>query len=301
MACLMNSPIFSTPPFLLDVAQHVECGFVGAAVGRAPEAGHTGRDGGEGVGAGGTAQAHRGGGGVLFVVGVQDEDAVQCTFEHGVDLVLFAGRAEHHAQEVAGVGQVILRVHVRLADAVLVGHGDQRGHLGNQADGRNIAVLRIVDVRAVVIEGRQGAHQAGQHGHGVGITTEAAQEELHLLVDHGVIGHEFVEGLLLRCIGQIAVEQQVAGVEVVALGGELLDGVAAVQQFALVAVDVGDGRLAGGRGQETRVVGEHAGLAIQLADVNDIRADIALVDRQLDAGRAVAERQGGFVVGKFHF
>jgi hypothetical protein len=44
------------------------------------------------------------------------------------------------------------------------------------------------------------------------------------------------------CAGvrQLAVEQQVADLDEVALLGELLDRVAAVQQHALVAVDVGD-------------------------------------------------------------
>ena len=67
-------------------------------------------------------------------------------------------------------------------------------------------------------------------------------------------------------------------------------------QFSLVSVDVGDGRLAGRRGQESRVVSEHAGLAIQLADIDYIRPNAALIDWQIDAGTAVTKRQGGFVV-----
>jgi NAD(P)-dependent dehydrogenase (short-subunit alcohol dehydrogenase family) len=85
---------------LLDVFQHVQRRFVGAAVRRAPQAGHAGRDGGERVGARGAAQAHRGGGGVLLVVGVQDEDAVHRAHQHVVRLVLLARRGEHHAHEV---------------------------------------------------------------------------------------------------------------------------------------------------------------------------------------------------------
>ena len=40
---------------------------------------------------------------------------------------------------------------------------------------------------------------------------------------------------------------------------------------------MGNGRLAGRRGQKARVVGEHVGLAVQLADVDHVRADAALV------------------------
>ncbi len=64
--------------------------------------------------------------------------------DHRVDLVVFAGGAEHHAQEVAGVATGRSRVHVGLADAVLVGHGHQRRHLGDQADGGDFAVLGVV-------------------------------------------------------------------------------------------------------------------------------------------------------------
>ncbi|MPN17785.1 hypothetical protein SDC9_165140 [bioreactor metagenome] len=151
-------------------------------------------------------------------------------------------------------------------------------------------MLGVVDVGAVVIEGRQGAHQTGQHGHRVCVTTEAAQEELHLLVDHGVLGHAVLEVCLLCSVRQFAVQQQVAGVEVVAVGGQLLDGVAAVQQLALVAVDVGDGGLAGCRGQEARVIREHVRLCVQFADVDHVRTDGALVHGEVDACAAVAER-----------
>jgi hypothetical protein len=234
------------------------------------------------------------------MVGVQDEDAVQGAFQHRVHHVVFARCAEHHAQEVARVRQVIARIHVRLAHAVLVGHGDQGRHLGNQADGGDVAVLRIVDIRAVVIEGRERADQTGQHRHWVCIAAKASQEELHLLVHHGVVDHELVEVAALRRVGQLALEQQVAGVEVVALRGQLLDRVPAVEQLTLVAINVGDGRLAGGGRQKTWVVGEHARLSVQLADVDDIGADVALVHGQIHAGATVAERQGGFVVSELH-
>lgn len=128
------------------------------------------------------------------------------------------------------------------------------------------------------------------------IAAEATQEELHLLVDHGVVGHAAGEVFLLRFVGQVSVQQQMAGFEEVAVHGQLLDGVAAVQQLALVAINVGDGRLARRSGQETRIVGEHAGLRIQLADVDNVRANAALVYRHIHAGAAVTERQGGFVV-----
>jgi hypothetical protein len=102
-----------------------------------------------------------------------------------------------------------------------------------------------------------------------------------------VLAHERHEVGLLLHVGQVALEQQVAGFQEVALLGQLLDGVAAVQQFALVTVDVGDGAVARGRAQEARVVGELAGLRVKLADVDHIRPDAALVDGQVHARAAV--------------
>jgi hypothetical protein len=86
------------------------------------------------------------------VVGMQNEDTVQGALQHRINLVLFTGCAKHHAQEIAGIAQFVARVHVGLPNAVLVGHSHQRRHLGNQSDGRHIAVLRVVDVGAVMVE-----------------------------------------------------------------------------------------------------------------------------------------------------
>ena len=229
------------------------------------------------------------------MVGVEDEDAVHRAFDDGVDLVFLAGGAEHHVQEVARVAEAVLRVHVGLALAVFVGHGHEGGHFGDELDGGAGAVFGVMNVGVLVIEGRHGADQAREHGHGVGVAPEAAQEELHLLMHHGVLEHQAVKFVALLVVGQLAVEQEVAGVEVIALFGQLLDGVAAVEQLAFVAVDVGDGGLAGGGGEKAGVVGEHAGLTIELADVDHVRANRAFINRQFNGPLAVGKREGGFV------
>ena len=194
----MNSPIFSTPPLRWMSSSMFSAASLAppcagphrqatpaamAAKGLVPELPHSR-----------TVEVR----GVLLVVGMQDEDAVHRPHQHVVGHVVLAGRGEHHAHEVAGVAELVARVHVGLAHAVLVGHGHQRGHLGDQPDGGDVAVARIVDVGAVVIEGRQRADQAGHHRHRVRVAAEAAQEELHLLVDHRVVVDELVEVLLLR-------------------------------------------------------------------------------------------------------
>ena len=77
------------------------------------------------------------------------------------------------------------------------------------------------------------------------VAAEAAEEARHLLVHHRVVRDAVVEIVLLRRGRQLAVEQQVADLEEVAVLGQLLDRIAAIEQDALVAVDVGDLGLAG--------------------------------------------------------
>ena len=141
----------------------------------------------------------------------------------------------------------------------------------------------------VVIERRQRADAAGHHRHRVRVAAEALEEAAHLLVNHRVVGDAVVEVRLLRLGRQLAVEQQIAGLEEVAVLGELLDRIAAVEQDAFVAVDIGDLGLAARRRGEARIVGEDAGLAVELGDVDDVRADRALVDRERVA--LLADRQ----------
>ena len=62
----------------------------------------------------------------------------------------------------------------------------------------------------------------------------------------------------------------------------MLDRRAAMQQDTLIAINVSDGGLArGGRG-ETGIIGEGAGLRVELADVEDVRADRAGFDGKLN-------------------
>ena len=219
---------FADTAHSLDVFEHVEAGLVGATMRRSPQAGDTCGDGRERIGAGASAQTHSRGGRVLLMVRVQDEYAIQGAFNHGIDRVVLTRRGKHHVQEVAGVAEVVLRVHVGLAGTVLVGHRNQGRHLCDQADRRYLAVFRVVDVGAVMVEGRQRTYQAGHDRHRMGIAPETAQEELHLLVHHRMVRHTLREVGLRRNIRQVAIKQQVAGFEKVAVGRQLLDRIAPV-------------------------------------------------------------------------
>ncbi len=180
-----------------DLLQHLERGLVGAAVRRAPQAGDAGSDAGERIGARGAGEAHRRGRGVLLVVGVQDEDAVERARDDRIDHVGLARHREAHLQEVRGVVEVVARIDERLADRILVGHRRDRRHLGDQAVAGDHALLGIVDVGEVVIEGRQRADDAAHHRHRVRVAAEAREEARHLLVHHGVAGDGVAEVLEL--------------------------------------------------------------------------------------------------------
>src|SRR3546814_1973652 len=68
------SDIFGDAVGRADLAQHVERGLVGAAMGRAPEAGDARGDAGGGHGAGGAVGSNRRGRAMLYMVGMEDED-----------------------------------------------------------------------------------------------------------------------------------------------------------------------------------------------------------------------------------
>ena len=142
-----------------------------------------------------------------------------------------------------------------------------------------------------MVERGERADRGDHYRHRMGVTAKALEEAGHLLVHHGVVDHAMVEIFLLRLRRQFPVEQQIAGLEKVAVLGELLDRVAAVLQHAGVAVDIGDLRLAAAGRGEAGVVGEHPGLGVELADVDDIGPDRAAQDGEIIG--LVADREGG--------
>ncbi len=239
-----------------DLFQHAQAGFVGATVGRSPQGGDPRGDTGERVGTGGASQTNGGGGGVLLVIRMEGKDTIHGAFNDGVDLVLFGRHAKHHVQEVTGIGEGVTRLHERLADGVLVTHGGQSRHLGEQTEGTDLAMLLVIDVEGIVIEGGEGADYTAHDGHGVGVATEAAEEEGDLLVHHGVAGHGTFEFGILGLGRRFAVQQDIADFQIGGLSGQLGDGVTTVQQDTLIPVNVGNGRFARTGGHKTGVKGE---------------------------------------------
>ncbi len=215
------------------------------------------------------------------MIGMQNEDAPHGARQHGVDLVFLARHREAHMQKVGRVIELVLRINEGLPDRVFVGHGGDGRHLGDHAHARHLALLGILDVDGVVIEGGERADHAHHDRHRMRVAPEPGVEPRHLLMHHRVLGDAVLEVRKLRRRRQLAVEQQVAGLEEGAVLGELVDRIAAIEQDALVAVDEGDLRLAARRRGEARVVGEAAGVLVERVDVDHVGPERALADRQV--------------------
>jgi len=155
----------------------------------------------------------------------------------------------------------------------------------------------IADVEGVVMEGRERPHDTDEHSHRVGVVLIPGDESPNSLVDHRVPSDGGVELGPLRLVGQLAVEQEEADLEKVALFGELFDGIAAVEQHTLLSVDVGD-RAGAARGRgEAGVVGEVAQLRRQGTDVEHRTAVDAFEHLAVDAvSRGIVRDRDGLAI-----
>jgi hypothetical protein len=273
---------------------------VGAAVQRPVQRRHARGHRGVGVDVGGANAAHSAGGAVLLVVGVEDEQHVQCVLQPRVGLVFELGDLVDHRKEVARVAQVVVRIDVRHAAVVAIGERRQRGHLGQEPDDLEVARVVVLDRRRLGVEGGEGADGGEQHPHGVRVVAEPLHELLDVLVDEGVDGDEVIPLVQLLLRGQLAVDEQVGDLEVAGLLGQLLDRVAAVLQDALVAIDVGNGGATRRRRHIGGVVGHQPEVVVVGLDLPQLGGpDRVVLDRDLvllagavvGDGEAVARRR----------
>ena len=202
--------------------------------------------------------AHGGGGAILLVVGVQDEEHVERALQRRVGLVAQLRTLEHHAQEIARIAELAIGVDERHADRVAVAEGGDGRHFGRHALELHQPVLGVEDVLALFVERGKRGHGGEEHAHRVGVVPEPVDELLGLLVDQRVRHHDVHELVELAAGREFAEVEQVGHLEKAALLGQLLDRIAAVAQDALVAVDEGDAALAGRGVHEARIVGHQA-------------------------------------------
>ena len=213
--------------------------------------------------------------------------------EHRVDRVGLGHVAEVQAQEVVDEAQRVVGVEEGLADALLVGVGRDHGQLREQAHHRELDVVEVVRVGAVLVVRRERGDGAREHRHRVRGVRQRREEPLEVLVEQRVATDLLVELAELVGARQRAVDEEPGDLEVGGVLGELLDRVAAIAQDALLAVDVRDLGL-GGRGVHEAVVEpREARLAGEGRQVDARGAVDGRPDREL--GGAAREGQGGGV------
>ena len=144
--------------------------------------------------------------------------------------------------------------------------------------------LRIDDVARLGIERRQRRDRAAEHRHRMRVVAEALQKRPHVLVHVRVVRDVVHPRVVLALRRQLAVAQQPRHLEERRLLGQLLDGISAIAQNSLVAVDEGDRAAARRRVQERGIVAETDPdrprvVGLHLFEI--CRADRAVGDRNL--------------------
>jgi hypothetical protein len=272
-----------------DRLQHAQHAFVRAAVSGARHRRARGRDDGVGIGVRAAGHARRRGGAVLRVLGIEDEQPVEGALEDGIRPVSELGHLEEHREEVPRVGQLVVGIHVGEPPRAAIGERRDRRHLADQPSRLDPPRLEVEHVVRVGVEGRERGHRAGENAHRARVVAEAPHETLHVLVQHGVHldvarPHREVGG-----DGQLALDDEIRGLEVGAARGEVLDRVAAVAQRIGPRLGRGDLALAERRVAERRVVA-HEPRAVRVdLDLGQIGgADGAVLDgERIGPARAV--------------
>jgi hypothetical protein len=225
------------------------------------------------------------------VVGVQDEQLLQRVDGGGAHLVVLRRHREHHREEVLDEVERVVGVQERLTDRLLVAVRRDGRQLGHEPDDRELHLLGILRVVAVLVEGREGGDDRGEDRHRLRVRREAVEEALHVLVQERVLADGEAELVALADRGQLAVDEEVRRFEERRLFviGELLDRVAAIAEDAEVAVDVRDRRLRGTGVHVAVVEGDQAGLAAELRDVDGPFVLGAGDDRELGLRASVAQ------------
>ena len=177
----------------VNLVQHFQHSLVGTTVERARQCVDAGCHRHKHVGLRGGDHTHRGGGAVLLVVGVQDEQLVKGFDQERINVIWLCGEAEHHAQEVFPRIEGVIGVHVGLAFAGAVCVGRKHGHLGEKSCGGQVEVFLVKGAEFVLVVGGQNINGGGQHGHGVRVAWEDSELCFEVFVQQGVVADRVVE------------------------------------------------------------------------------------------------------------
>ena len=144
------------------------------------------------------------------------------------------------------------------------------------------ARLQIRHLLGVRVVGRQRRNGRKEHAHRVGVAVEAFEDGLDVSGQPPVFADSSDPPRPFRVGRQLSEEEQVGRVEECAVGGELLDGIAAVEEDAFVAVDEGNPASACGRVLERRIVGHQSEVVVGAPDPTEVhRANRAVLNGNL--------------------
>ena len=254
--------------------EHLHDGGVGATVQRSGQGIDAGGERSKKVRAAGTNHAHGRGAAILLVVGVHQQNEVERLGDLGNRHIILIWLREHLVQEVIAERQVFGMKEWQAA-RMAVDHRADRADFGNSHRRREVelleVLLEIVGGEMRVMR-REGTDDGRQHRHRGGIFRETLENLLHLRLDGGVGAQEVAENLPLFLARQFAVDDEVGGLDEIAVPGELVDRITAVAQDAVVAIQEGDGALARAGVAVALVVKNIAGVLAEVAGVDGVLA-----------------------------
>ena len=171
----------------LNLTEHREHGFVGATVQWAEQRVDASRNRREHVRVGRTHNTNRRRGCVLLVIFVKNQQSLERTHHDRVHLEALGAVAERQPHKVLDVGERVVGVEERLTDALLVRIGSHNRQLGQQAEGGDFNVLRVLRVERVFVVGRQCRDASRQNGHRVSVARKPREEVLEVFVKKRVV------------------------------------------------------------------------------------------------------------------
>ena len=160
---------------------------------------------------------------------MQDEDLVQ-SVNH--DLGNFEIRVhwvcEEHVKEVFGITSLFVWLHQGEALGGTEGNRSQGWELGDQLDGGDFSLLRVLDIQVVMEERGKCSNNSTHDGHWMCVTLEALVKVFNLLMDQHLLDNFLFEHLELVLVRQVSIEEQKASLDEGAVLSQLVNGVAAV-------------------------------------------------------------------------
>src|SRR5665647_1358609 len=268
----LGHEVVDIPAVGLDPLEHVQHRLVRPTMQRPEQRVDPRRDRRKQVGVARPDQPHRRGRTVLLMIGMQDQQLVQRLGHDRIHVIALGRQPERHPQEVVHQRDRVVRVQERLTHTLLVRVRRDRGQLGHQPHRRDLHLLGVERVKAVLVERRERRDRRRQHRHRVRIPGKTTKEALQILMQQRVMPDPRVEVRQLHGGRQLPIDQQVRSLQERRVLSQLLDRIPAIPQNPRITIDIRDRRRTRRRVDEPRVNRDPTSLLQQLRDVVPITA-----------------------------